>query len=143
MVEHTQRRLSLVYSDLVKNMDNQKEQLEALEMTYEYIKKLENGIATVVPELRTGKKEDTDEYLKKIIEGINWVIQVVNGTMELLNGEKEIINKEKVNEIILSLSEFLKDENDLLIAANLDRSMLPFLQMLQGRIRELTGVEEN
>ncbi len=36
-----------------------------------------------------------------------------------------------------------KDENELLIAANLDRSILPFLQTLQGRIRELTGVEEN
>ena len=129
--------------DLVKNMDNKKEQLEALEMAYDYIKKLENGITTVVPELRTGKKDDTDEFLKKIIEGINWIIQVVNGTMELLNQEKEVVNKENVNNVILSLSEFLKDENELLIAANLDRSILPFLQTLQGRIRELTGVEEN
>ena len=70
-------------------------------------------------------------------------IQVVNGTMDLLNQEKEVVNKEKVNEMILSLSEFLKDENDLLIAANLERSVLPFLQQLQGRIIELTGVEEN
>ena len=124
-------------------MDNLKEQLEALEMAYEYIKKLEIGIVTVVPEIRTIKKDDTDEYLQKIIEGINWVIQVVNGTMDLLNQEKEVVNKEKVNEMILSLSEFLKDENDLLIAANLERSVLPFLQQLQGRIIELTGVEEN
>ena len=131
MVEHTQRRLSPNCKDLVKNMDNLKEQLEALEMAYEYIKKLEIGIVTVVPEIRTIKKDDTDEYLQKIIEGINWVIQVVNGTMDLLN------------EMILSLSEFLKDENDLLIAANLERSVLPFLQQLQGRIIELTGVEEN
>ncbi len=143
MVEHTQRRLSPNCKDLVKNMDNLKEQLEALEMAYEYIKKLEIGIVTVVPEIRTIKKDDTDEYLQKIIEGINWVIQVVNGTMDLLNQEKEVVNKEKVNEMILSLSEFLKDENDLLIAANLERSVLPFLQQLQGRIIELTGVEEN
>lgn len=143
MVEHTQRRLSPNCKDLVKNMDNLKEQLEALEMAYEYIKKLEIGIVTVVPEIRTIKKDDTDEYLQKIIEGINWVIQVVNGTMDLLNQEKKVVNKEKVNEMILSLSEFLKDENDLLIAANLERSVLPFLQQLQGRIIELTGVEEN
>lgn len=124
-------------------MDNQKEQLEALEMAYDYIKRLENGIATVIPELRTGKKDDTDEFLQKIVEGINWVIQVVNATMDLLNKEKEVINKEGLNESVISLSEFLKDENDLLIASNLDRSILPFLHTLQRRIEELTGVEEN
>ena len=64
-------------------MDNniKDDQIEALETLADYIPKLIGGIDTVKAELRGERKPDTDEYLKMIIDGINWVLGIVNGCM--------------------------------------------------------------
>ena len=60
-------------------MDNNlnAEQKEALEVYIEYNKKLMNSINMLLSELREQRKDDTDEFQKKIIEGLNWEIQKI------------------------------------------------------------------
>ena len=48
------------------------QQIEALEVYLEYNKKLTNSIHILLLELRENRKDDTDEFQKKIIEGLNW-----------------------------------------------------------------------
>ena len=115
-------------------MDNNlnAEQIEALEVYIEYNKKLMNSINMLLLELREQRKDDTDEFQKKIIEGLNWEIQILNGTLSLINQKEERINKNEVNQQVLKLGEALKTGEDKKIADSFEKDILP----------EFTKVEE-
>ncbi|MCI9050785.1 MAG: molecular chaperone [Lachnospiraceae bacterium] len=115
-------------------MDNNlnAEQKEALEVYIEYNKKLMNSINMLLSELREQRKDDTDEFQKKIIEGLNWEIQILNGTLSLINQKEERINKNEVNQQVLKLGEALKTGEDKEIADSFEKDILP----------EFTKVEE-
>lgn len=108
------------------------EQIEALEVYIEYNKKLMNSINMLLSELREQRREDTDEFQKKIIEGLNWEIQILNGTLSLINQKEERINKNEVNQQVLKLGEALKTGDDKKIADSFEKDILP----------EFTKVEE-
>ena len=78
------------------------------------------------------RKYDTDEFQKKIIEGLNWEIQILNGTLSLINQKEERINKNEVNQQVLKLGEALKTGEDKEIADSFEKDILP----------EFTRVEE-
>ena len=115
-------------------MDNNlnAEQIEALEVYIEYNKKLMNSINMLLLELREQRKDDTDEFQKKIIEGLNWEIQILNGTLSLINQKEERNNKNEVNQQVLKLGEALKTGEDKEIADSFEKDILP----------EFTRVEE-
>lgn len=116
--------------------DNLREQqIEAIEVYLEYNKKLMNSINMLLSELREERKEDTDEFQKKIIEGLNWEIQILNGTLSLINQEEERINKNEVNQQILKLGEALKTEEDKKIADSFENDILPQFRKIEKVIQ--------
>lgn len=117
--------------------DNLREQqIEAIKVYLEYNKKLMNSINMLLSELREERKEDTDEFQKKIIEGLNWEIQILNGTLSLINQEEERINKNEVNQQILKLGEALKTEEDKKIADSFENDILPEFEKI-GKVIEM------
>lgn len=44
----------------------------------------------IVKELSGNRLEDTDKFLKAIVDAMNWEIAVMNGTMTLLNEENSV-----------------------------------------------------
>lgn len=104
------------------------QQIEALQVVGEYIDKLLPSMETVAGELSGEKQEDTDAFLKQIIDGLNWVIEVFNGTMSLINEEREVIQKDEVNQQVIQLSEAFIDQNDSRIATILESGIIPFLK---------------
>ena len=84
--------------------DNIAEQKEALETLVEFNGRLVQNMEILVKELSGARLEDTDKFLKGIVDAINWEVQVMNGTMDLLNKGKIRIQKEDFNSKILELS---------------------------------------
>lgn len=116
--------------------DNLKlQQIEAIEVYLEYNKKLMNSINMLLLELRENRKEDTDEFQKKIIEGLNWEIGILNGTLSLINQEEEKINKNEVNQQILKLGEALKTGEDEKIADSFEKDILPEFKKIEEIIK--------
>lgn len=101
------------------------QQIEALEVYLEYNKKLTNSIHILLLELRENRKDDTDEFQKKIIEGLNWEIQILNRTLSLINQKEERISKNEVNHQILKLEEALKTNEDNKIADSFEKDIIP------------------
>lgn len=93
--------------------DNRKEQMEALETLLEFNDRLVNNIQIIVKELSGNRLEDTDKFLKSILDAMNWEIQVVNGTMEVLNEGKERVKKETFNDAVVALSDAVKANDDV------------------------------
>ena len=108
--------------------DNRAEQKEALEILSEFNVRLVKNMNIVVKELSGQRLEDTDKFVKGIVDAINWEVQVVNGTMELLNDGKERINKEHFNSKIQVLSDAIAAKDDSKMA---------------GAFKELIPVFEN
>lgn len=117
--------------------DLREQQLEALTVLKEYNQKLTKSILLIVEELRGKRQKDTDEFLKKIMEGINWEIQVYNGTKELINENKVRVDKEEMNRHILAFGEAVQAKEDIKLADSFEIDILPFLTKLGDAINEV------
>ena len=84
--------------------DNRKEQIEALEVLLEFNERLVKNMHIIVKELSGKRLDDTDKFLKSIVDAINWEIQVVNGTMEVINDGEERLDKEAFNKAVSALA---------------------------------------
>ena len=91
--------------------DNRTEQTEALETLLKFNGRLINNMQIIVKELSGNRLEDTDKFLKSILDAINWEIQVVNGTMDVLNEGEERVNKETFNDALLEYVQGTQDWN--------------------------------
>lgn len=80
--------------------DNRKEQIEALEVLLEFNERLVKNMNIIVKELSGKRLDDTDKFLKSIVDAINWEIQVVNGTLEVINDGEERLDKKAFNKAV-------------------------------------------
>lgn len=116
--------------------DNRKEQVEALEVLGEFNGRLVKNMKIIVKELSGSRLDDTDKFLKAIIDAINWEIQVVNGTLEVLNEGKERLNKANFNTEVIALSKAINDNNDAEMAEAFGR-IIPVFEQLGASIKEV------
>ena len=118
--------------------DNRKEQLEALEILKEFNVRLLKNMNIIIKELSGERLDDTDVFLKGIIDGINWEVQVVNGTLSLLNEGKERIHKEVFNRKILALADAASAKDDKKIAEAIKQLIVEF-EALGEAVEEVSG----
>lgn len=116
--------------------DNRKEQMEALEVLTEFNERLVKNMNIIVKELSGQRLDDTDKFLKSIVDAMNWEIQVVNGTMEVLNEEKERLNKEEFNGAVISLSEAIEAKDDTRMAEEF-KKIIPLFEQLGVSAKEV------
>lgn len=116
--------------------DNRKEQMEALETLTEFNDRLVNNMQIIVKELSGNRLEDTDKFLKSILDAMNWEIQVVNGTMEVLNDGKERVNKETFNDVVVTLSTAVKVNDDAKMAEAFT-AIIPVFEKLGESAKEV------
>ncbi|MBO6215917.1 MAG: hypothetical protein J6N76_10400 [Lachnospiraceae bacterium] len=89
---------------------------EVLETLIEYSPKLIHGMQVVCTELLEDKAEDTYEYLKTVVEGMNWEIEVFNGFKELFAEMELSFDKDSMNEAVLRFNDAYKAKDDVAIA---------------------------
>lgn len=109
--------------------DKRTEQVEALEVLIEFNERLVKNVGIVVKELSGARLDDTDKFIKGIIDAMNWEIQVMNGTMELLNEGRVRVDKERFNEKITALGEAVNAGNDAGLA-DAFKAILPYFEEL-------------
>ena len=73
--------------------DSREEQIEALKTLYEFNQRLLKNMRIVIKELSGERLDDTDNFVKGIIDAMNWEIEVMNGTMSVLNENEVRIKK--------------------------------------------------
>lgn len=113
------------------NQELKEQQIEALKALLEYNTRLIKSVNLILIELKEERKDDTDEFQKKILDGINWEIEILNRTLSLINEEKERMNKEKINNNIIKFGNKLKSKEDLKIAEGFENDILPILIQIE------------
>lgn len=116
--------------------DNRAEQKEALEVLAEFNERLVKNIGIVIKELSGQRLNDTDKFIKGIVDAINWEVQVVNGTMEMLNEGKTRIDKEEFNSKIITLGDAIAAKNDVKMAEAF-QNLLPLFENLGQAAKEV------
>ena len=109
--------------------NNRVEQMEALNVLLDFNERLVKNMKIIVKELSGKRLDDTDKFLKSIVDAINWEIQVINGTMDLLNDGEERINKTKFNDAIVALSGAITENNDKKMAQEFEKVIPVFEQL--------------
>lgn len=109
--------------------ENRVQQLEALQMGMDYVKKLIPATREILPELRGEEKDDTIDFLNQILDGINFVIEIVNATLPLINEKEIILNKDGIEEKVQDLNTALRNGSHAQIACSLEEGMLPFMEI--------------
>ena len=109
--------------------DKRAEQAEALEVLTEFNERLVHNMEIIVKEFSGERLEDTDKFLKGIVDAINWEIQVVNGTMDLLNEGEERLDKDNFNQSVLALSEAIASKDDAKMAKEFTNIIPVFKQL--------------
>ncbi len=117
--------------------DRRAEQKEALAVLIEFNDRVLKNMNIIVKEL-SGEMEDTNQFLKGIVDALNWEIQVVNGTIELLNEGKERINKEAFNASVVRLGDAIKANEDAAMAEAI-KALIPMFENLGAAAREVTA----
>lgn len=113
------------------NQELKKQQIEALKALLEYNTRLIKSVNLILIELKEERKDDTDEFQRKILDGINWEIEILNRTLSLINEEKEVMNKEEINNNIIKFGNKLKSKEDLKIAEGFENDILPILIQIE------------
>lgn len=116
--------------------DNRREQVEALEVLVEFNERLVKNLKIVIKELSGARLEDTDKFIKGIIDAMNWEIEVMNGTMELLNAEKTRVDKEAFNQRIAAVGEAVAAGDDAKLATAFEQ-VLPCFEELGAAAAEV------
>ncbi len=80
------------------------QQIEALQVAAPYCGKIITALNNLIEEYSGNKQEDTEEYMKSVINGLNWIFEVYNGTSSLLNEDGAVIDKEDVNDCVIKLN---------------------------------------
>ena len=88
--------------------DMKKEQLEVLNEAKGYCTNVLHCIDTVVPELKGDKKDDTDEYLRMTVDGVNVALEMYNATA----GVQPAVDEADGNNAVKELSAALKSSDD-------------------------------
>ncbi len=114
--------------------DNRTEQIEALNTAKDYCIRLYKGVNALADELRTGRLPDTEEYMKTVINGINWVFEVYNATKDLINENCDYIDKDKVNAGAVELGKAVADNDDEKVADKLENVIAPFILDFQKAV---------
>lgn len=116
--------------------DNRTEQMEALQVLAEFNDRLVHNMKIIVKELSGARLDDTDQFLKGIVDAINWEIQVVNGTLQVLNDGKVRVDKECFNAEIVALSEAINVKDDAKMAEEFQK-VIPVFKQLGESIDEV------
>ena len=82
------------------------------------------------------EEKEIIEFLKGIIDAINWEVQVMNGTMDFLNEGKVRIDKEDFNQKILALGEGIEAKDDEKMAAAV-KALIPKFEELGQAAQEV------
>lgn len=118
--------------------DLRKQQKEALFALTEYSPRLITAIRNVAEELNGNRQPDTDEYLRSIVNGMNWEIEVFNGTRDYINEDRTRIDKDRANEIFMQFNEAHQGGNDAKMVELLTGDILIFFEELEAAAKELS-----
>lgn len=116
--------------------DNRNEQVEALEVLVEFNERLVKNLRIVIKELSGARLEDTNKFIKGIIDAMNWEIEVMNGTMELLNADKTRVDKDAFNQRIAAVGEAVAAGDDAKLAEAFEK-VLPCFEELGAAAAEV------
>ena len=117
--------------------DNRQEQIEALEILIEFNEKLVHNLPILVKELSGERLDDTDQFLKSVLDAMNWEIGVMNGTLSLLNEDEERINKEEFNKCVIAISDAYKAKDDAKLAEAI-QAVQPYFEKLGAAAKAVT-----
>lgn len=76
---------------------NNNEILEIIDEAYDYCEKLYSGMGNMVINIKNRDLDQIEQYLKNILEGFTWVVEVVTSSKQIYNEQIDLLSiQEKI-----------------------------------------------
>lgn len=105
-------------------------QYDVLKELISYSENLIPALGEIIQELKGEGKEDTDDFLNEVINGINWEIEVYNQCAALINERSNYIDKKAMINAVKNLGASLASGDRQIVAICLEEDFLPFINKL-------------
>lgn len=109
---------------------------EALKAVGEYLEKLIPSMETLCKEFKGERQEDTDDFGKQCIDGLNWVIEIYNRITDIVDKSKIHIEKSELNDSLIGLGGAIRMKDDIKAADAIETAVIPFLKDLSVIAKE-------
>jgi hypothetical protein len=119
-----------------KNMSNIIEKKEVLNTAYTYMEKLISGINAAVELFRAGNEYDALEYMKYIIEGLQWEIEVLALTRSEIVQD---LNPDEINGFLTEMVNALENTDYVLLADLMEYEIMPILEKWYNALKITIG----
>ncbi|WP_434283118.1 hypothetical protein [Clostridium botulinum] len=111
----------------------EEQQIEALETTNEYIPKLINGINMYMDSVKDGKQDEALNLLSYIVEGIEWLNEVARLTKDI---QKANMDEEMMKEKLEQISNCVDKKEYDRISHILKDEILSILSLWQDNVKK-------
>lgn len=111
--------------------------MEALEELCGYNQKLLKAIPVISSELSGESKEDTMDFLKQFLEGLNWVIEITNLTIDVINCNQIRLNTMQVNNTMEEFNAAFHEGDKEQLAVILQNGIQLFLEDISNAAAEV------
>ncbi|MDK2800256.1 MAG: hypothetical protein PWQ70_1875 [Clostridiales bacterium] len=117
-------------------MSNIIEKKEVLNTAYTYMEKLISGINAAVELFRAGNEYDALEYMKYIIEGLQWEIEVLALTRSEIVQD---LNPDEINGFLTEMVNALENTDYVLLADLMEYEIMPILEKWYNALKITIG----
>jgi len=90
----------------------QLEMVEALETASPLMARMISAIKGIIREYEGNKAADTDDYMHKLLQGLEWIFSIYRGTKSMVNPDGSVIDQEAVNNAVLKLNAANQAQDD-------------------------------
>lgn len=106
-------------------------QSESIETMYEYNKNLIPKLEAMAIELTDNILEDSWEFLRMMVDGFNWVIEVYNVVSPIINPDNSFIDNSKIDMAVQQFATAFRKKDAEETSKQIKESIIPFLNSIQ------------
>lgn len=111
-------------------------QKESISTMYEYNQNLIPKLDAMSVELTENILEDSWEFLRMMVDGFNWVIEVYNSVSALINPNEELIDNSKIESSVQEFATAFRKKDASETSRLIKESIIPFLTSIQDAIEK-------
>ncbi|WP_432407099.1 hypothetical protein [Wukongibacter sp. M2B1] len=114
---------------------------EALESLYEYSFKLIEAINKTVDHIRSQQTEKTINILPKIIEGLQWCIEVLHYTKDIFANHGIMLDEEQIKETFGELLDAMEYDDTVLLSDIFEYEVVDILKGWREGLEKVLDID--
>lgn len=104
------------------------DKIEAILAICQYDRKLSDAIDDLAEEMENGISDTKSEFFGKVVQGVNWTIEVLQQVMDVINEKEKKLEKESINDALMAFDAACKKNDTAELVSVMQRKLAPAIR---------------